>query len=61
MNREDAIKTLRLMTEPGQERNNKAIAVAIKALVEKDRKEKENGFKQMEVRPGDMRHGHLPR
>lgn len=62
MNREEAIRILRLLTEIGQDRMNKAIEVAVKDMIEADRKEKMNGFKQMEVRTGDMRqaHGHLP-
>lgn len=42
MNREEAIRILMLMTERGQERNNEAISMAVKALIEADRKEKQH-------------------
>lgn len=40
MKREDAIKILRLMTEPGQDRANEAITMAVKDMIEADRREK---------------------
>lgn len=39
MNREEAIKTLRLMTEPGQDRANEAITMAVKDMIEADRRD----------------------
>lgn len=39
MNREEAIKILRLMTETGQDRMNKAIEVAVKDMIEADRRD----------------------
>ena len=42
MKREEAIRILMIMTERGQERNNEAIIMAVKALIEADRKEKMN-------------------
>ena len=53
MNREEAIKMLRLMTEPGQDRANEAISVAVKALIEEDGKEKMNEHTSVEhIRTG---------
>lgn len=40
MNREEAIRILRLLTEIGQDRMNKAIEVAVKDMIEADRREK---------------------
>lgn len=40
MKREEAIRILMLMTERGQERNNEAISIAIKDMIEADRREK---------------------
>lgn len=40
MSREEAIRILMLMTERGQDKNNEAISMAVKALIEADRKEK---------------------
>lgn len=40
MNREEAIRILMLMTERGQERNNEAISMAVKDMIEADRREK---------------------
>ena len=42
MSREEAIRILRLLTEIGQDRMNKAISMAVKALIEEDRKEKQH-------------------
>lgn len=42
MNREEAIKTLRLMTEPRQDKANEAITMAVKDMIEADRKEKQH-------------------
>lgn len=42
MSREEAIRILRLLTEIGQDRMNEAIEVAVKALIEEDRKEKQH-------------------
>lgn len=39
MSREEAIRILMLMTEKGQERNNEAISMAVKDMIEADRKE----------------------
>lgn len=41
MKREEAIRILMLMTEKGQERNNEAISMAVKDIIEADRKEKQ--------------------
>lgn len=40
MSREEAIRILRLLTEPGQDRMNKAISMAVKDMIEADRREK---------------------
>lgn len=40
MSREEAIRILRLLTEIGQDRMNKAIEVAVKDMIEADRREK---------------------
>ena len=40
MSREEAIRILRLLTEIGQDRLNKAIEVAVKDMIEADRREK---------------------